>query len=481
MTCCAKDSGTAMRQRKIESMLPDEKAVQIRFIHHAAMKFIRSQRINLWWNSEERNEKFSRVFNASLMAILDGKYEEAKRLRRKAAFGFVKWPVRCFSWLLYAEAEFFCKMLGRKMPTPDNPNWPFASLPMKPNGGRYSRFQKSVSLDLPKSRILAKAYTAFASFRDSETKYAHLPMKNCIVCATMGAGKSTFINALLGMDVLPARNSATTAKVTSVYDKDGTGGLVGFAQNTSGEFTKVRDGVDAKAIDGWNSDAGTSRIFLQGDLDGIPNKGFKVAVHDTPGTNNSGDDKHHQITKEFLRETPADAIVYVANTEHLCATDEHALLQELYSEVIRPRGTPVLFVLNKADSIDTEKESLSELLEQYKAYLAGIGFSNPTVCPVSSKAARLLKMAIKGQADRFSIREEKEFPGLVGEFTEFLTLDDTTVLSYAYGTEDSISINEVQYAASLLRMALMHTGIHKIETELEALLTSPPNGTEDHQ
>ena len=36
----------------------------------------------------------------------------------------------------------------------------------------------------------------------------------------MGAGKSTFINALLGCDVLPARNEATTAKITSVYDRD---------------------------------------------------------------------------------------------------------------------------------------------------------------------------------------------------------------------------------------------------------------------
>lgn len=466
-----------MQQRIKESKLPDEKVIQDRFVHRAAMKFICSQRINLWWNSEARNEKFSEIFNASLMAILDGKFEEAKRLRRKAAFGFVKWPMRCFSWLLYAEAEFFCKVLGRKLPNPDNPNWPFASLPMKPNGGRYSRFHKSVSRDLPKSRILAKAYAAFAAFRDSETEYARLPVKNCIVCATMGAGKSTFINALLGMDVLPARNSATTAKVTSIYDKDGADELLGFVQTTFGEFTDVRDGVDAKAIDDWNGDSGISRIFLQGDLDGIPNKGFKIAVHDTPGTNNSGDDKHHQITKEFLRETPADAIVYVANTEHLCTTDEHALLQELFNEVIRPCRTPVLFVLNKADSIDTEREDLAELLERYKAFLTRIGFSNPTICPVSSKAARLVKMALKGQADRFSIREKKEFPGIAGEFTEFLALDDTAALSYVYGTEEAISINEVQYAASLLRMALMHTGIHRIETELESILTCNPNRT----
>lgn len=454
----------------------EEKVVQDQFINYAAMKFIRSQRINLWWNSSARNEKFSEIFNASLMAILDGKFEEAKRLRRKTAFGFVKWPVSCFSWLLYAEAEFFCKILGRKMPTPDNPNWPFASLPMKPNGGRYSRFQKSVSHDLPKSRILAKAYAAFAAFRDSETAYARLPVKNCIVCATMGAGKSTFINALLGMDVLPARNSATTAKVTSIYDKDGADGLIGFAQTTSGEFTDVRRGIDAKSIDSWNSDAGISRIFLQGDLDGIPNKGFKVAMHDTPGTNNSGDRKHSEITKKFLREACPDIVVYVANVEHLCTTDEGEFLKELFDNAVRPHNTPVLFVLNKADSIDPEMESLEGLLKRYKAYLKDVGFANPMVCPVSSKAARIFKLALNERADQFTERERKEFRGVVCEFTDLLSFDNVSAMRTTYGTAESISIGGLQYKASLLRTALKRTGIQKIEEELESLLTSTRTG-----
>lgn len=470
-----------MQQRIKESKFPDEKTIQDRFINYAAMEFIRSQRINLWWNSLARNEKFSGIFNSALIAILDGNYAEAKRLRRKAASGFIKWPVSCFAWLLYAEADFFCKALGRKMPLPNDKNWPFSFFPMDSNGGRYRRFIKCVQRRLPKSRILAKTYAAFAAFRDSETEYARLPVKNCIVCATMSAGKSTFINALLGMDVLPARNSATTAKVTSIYDRDGTSGLVGFAQNTSGEFTDAHDGVDLKTIDGWNRDAEVSRIFLQGDFDGIPNKGLKVAVHDTPGTNNSGNGKHHQITKEFLCEAPADAIVYVADAEHPSMTDGHALLQELFNDVVRPRGTPVLFLLNKADAVNPEKESLAGLLERYKADLAGIGFRNPTVCPVSSKAALLLKMALQGQAESFSRSERIEFPGIVSDFTESLSFDDSATLSHTDGTEESISINEVQYAASLLRMALMHTGIQRVEAILETLVTCNPNRTGDKE
>lgn len=467
--CCAKDGGTAMQQRIKESKLPDEKAIQDRFINYAAMEFIRSQRINLWWNSTARNEKFSEAFNSALIAILDGNYAGAKRLRRKAEFGFIKWPVSCFAWLLYAEAEFFCKVLGRKMPLPNDKNWPFSFFPIDPNGGRYRRFIKCVQRRLPKSRILAKTYAAFATFRDSETEYARLPVKNCIVCATMSAGKSTFINALLGKDVLPARNSATTAKVTSVYDKDGADGIIGFTQKTSGEFTDVRDGVDAKTIDGWNNDAEVSRIFLQGDFDGIPNKGFKITVHDTPGTNNSGDSKHLQITKEFLCEAPADAIVYVVNTEHRCMTDEGAYLKELLKTVIQ-REMPVLFLMNKADCIDTEKECLA--LEDYKSYLAGIGFSNPKVHPVSSKDARLVKMALTGRSKYFSEMELDEFPSIVRRFTKRLVFDNRPIPQDLRKDAERITIGGEEYDPSILQTALIHTGIQLIETELEKLLTT---------
>ena len=38
------------------------------------------------------------------------------------------------------------------------------------------------------------------------------------VIATMSSGKSTFINAMLGTDLLPARNEATTATIATIFD-----------------------------------------------------------------------------------------------------------------------------------------------------------------------------------------------------------------------------------------------------------------------
>ena len=488
------------KRKPNESQQTDENVVQMRFISHAVMHFIRSQRINLWWNSATRNNQCSEVFNAALLAVLNGDFKEAGRLRLKATFGFIKWPLTigatvgfcfCFipllwivlailllmlvhrlGWLLYAEAECFCNFCKLKMSKPDEQNWPFAVIPMNPDGVRYKRFMRGVREKLPMCRFLAKSYSAFAAFRHAETEYANLPVKNCVVCATMSAGKSTFVNALLGMDVLPARNSAATAKITSVYDKDGAEGLIGFAEDSSGGFAGVNPNVDSLVINNWNSSKNIARIFLQGDLDGINNEGFKVVVHDTPGTNNSGDRKHHLVTKKFLRESCPDVVVYVANAEQLCTTDEEDLLKELYSSVVRPHGTPVLFVLNKADSIDTGKESLVEMTGRYKTFLTGLGFCNPTICPVSSKAARLLKMALKGRWECFSDAERDDFPMLARRFTKRLVFGDARLSQCFDSAPKTLTIEGESYDADVLRIALAHTGIHEIEMELASILTS---------
>lgn len=484
----------------MKSQLTDEKVVQVRFVNHAVTQFIRSQRINLWWNTATRNSQCSELFNAALLAALKGDFKKAGRLRRKATFGFVRRPLVagvlvgvccCFSpillialallllrlmrrlgWLFYAEAECFCKLIKQKMPKPDDWNWPFAVIPMNPDGGRYKRFRRGVKEKLPRCRFLEKAYSSFVAFRDAETEYAHLPVKNCVVCATTSAGKSTFVNALLGMEVLPARHGAATAKVTSVYDRDGADGLMGFVEYSSGAFSDVDAAIDSSVVDSCNADKRITRIFLQGDLDGIANEGIKVAVHDTPGTNNSGDRKHHSVTKMFLRESSPDVVVYVANAEQLCTTDERDLLEELFSGVVRPHGTPVLFVLNKADSIDAEKESLAGLMERYKAFLRQIGFANPVVCPVSSKAARLIKMALKGRCECFSDAERDDFPLIVRRFAKRLAFDEATPRQETRSSPAKIAVDGEAYEASVLFTALSHTGIRRIEAELETVLMS---------
>ena len=263
------------------------------------------------------------------------------------------------------------------------------------------------------------------------------------------------------------RNEPTTARITSVYDNDNTQKLIGFTMK-DGELLSLNDCLDSKTVNAWNSDDKTDRIILQGDLDNIGNNGLIVAVHDTPGTNNSGDKSHHDITFEFLKNNKMDAIIFVANVEHLCTTDDAELLKELYEKVIELQNIPVIFVLNKADSVDTEKETLESVLTHYKDYIKELGFTNSSFFPVSAKAARLLKMAIKNKSDIFSESECDIFPSIVRKFTKRLNLSDVEEIQKADTTE--ITVDGEIYKKSELITALFHTGINRIEKEIETII-----------
>ena len=315
---------------------------------------------------------------------------------------------------------------------------------------------------------LAQSFAVYLEFTEMLSSYSLLHIANVGVCATMSAGKSSFVNALLGHDYLPARNEATTARITSVYDNDRSKNLIGFAMSGD-KLSRMGDNLTEKEVDAWNADSDISHILLQGDLDNIGNNGVIVAVHDTPGTNNSSDDLHHKITMDFLTTHDMDALVFVANAEHLGTTDEKALLTELHQKVVARRNIPVIFVLNKADNIDTEKESLDAVIAGYREFLSGIGFADAKIFPVSSKAARLLKMAIKGRGDSFTESECDAFPLIAKKFTKRLVLDDGGS-NESIAVEGQTLVDGESYENASLQMALLHTGISKIEKELEAIV-----------
>ena len=379
------------------------------FMRVELLEFIRSQRVSVWWNDDDRNEKLSVAFRAFILSLIDGKCNDAARHRKEIANNCTPWLLCCKSFmrLAYVEYAYYCEATGKNLMEPS----------VLPAFGISKRkiesFLDAIHKRLHKSKIVANAYSEFLEFKRAEVLYYSLPIKNCAVCATMGAGKSTFINALLGCDVLPSRCEATTAKITSVYDKDGQNRMVGFFQKAKGSVGEICWDVSLSVLDAWNSNKEIVHIFLRGDLDGIGNKGMVVAVHDTPGTNNSSDSSHHKVTLDFLAENKMDLILFVLNAEQLGTSDENSLLREIYSNVVKRSKTDVLFILNKIDSIDPGKESLNKMILDTTKQLEEIGFAKPIVLPVASKAARLLKMNAKGLNTHMTSKERRELALLI--------------------------------------------------------------------
>ncbi len=392
-----------------------------RFFKSDFIEFSNHQVISLKWNSHDRNQVLSSAFHRLVAALAACVERDASSCREAVAKSCFPWVIcaRNIVRLAIVEASFCREALGQTK-LDDK----FISRIMGLSLRKTPRFMESIGNRLARSKVVAETYSAFREFRDREVAYYSLPVRNCAVCATMGAGKSTFINALLGSDVLPARCEATTAKITSVYDRDGEKRIRGFVQTKRGDLVGDCADISLEQLNAWNDDKGVSRVFLQGDFDGIRNNGMVVAIHDTPGANNSLAPSHHKTTIGFLAKNRMDLLVFILNAEQPRTTDEFALLDEIMKKVVKPHGTRILFVLNKADSLDPEKESLQKAVADYRDFLFGLGFKNPEILPAASKSARLLKLVERGQKSRLTVRERRiDLAMLLEPFEEHRNFD----------------------------------------------------------
>lgn len=376
---------------------------KLNVIHFFENQIIREKR-----DRQKKNTEYTKKFNDVLKYLLEQNYVEAKKT--------CKTLKKCLKWLLLLELQYYCSVLEYIFPSDENLAFVF-NFSVK----HIEKFKQNVQKKLPVNSFIEKTYKNFIDFKEQEEKYKTLSKKNIAVCATMSAGKSTFVNALLGRDVLPVRSEATTSKITSVYDNDNSNSLIGFI-DVNGKIVDRCLDTNLSIINGWNDDSNVSRIYLQGNLDGIGNNGIIAALHDTPGTNYSGDNTHHDITLKFLTSNKFDALIYVANTTQLCTTDESIMLKEIYKNVVDKNKTPVIFVLNKADCLDPEKEDVTEIIERYRNYLEEIGFNNAMVYPLSSKSARILKMVRNDLSENLTGKEKKELRTIQALFPD---LDST--------------------------------------------------------
>lgn len=218
------------------------------------------------------------------------------------------------------------------------------------------------------------------------------------VVATMSSGKSTLINAMLGCDLLPAGNEATTATITHIADTDKMHGhFTGTGQNAKGEQITADDNLTLERLREWNATHEVRQIDIKGDIVAIREREeVRLVLTDTPGTNNSQDEEHQRITMEFIQDSRRNPLIlYVINATQLGTTDDRNLLG-LVAETMRKGGKQskdrFIFVINKMDMFDPESgENISDILERIRQYLASNGIPNPQVYPVSASLTRLIR------------------------------------------------------------------------------------------
>lgn len=284
----------------------------------------------------------------------------------------------------------------------------------------------------------------FEEFRSKDMHRAFnkaiAPEFEATVLATMSAGKSTVINAMLGMELMPSKNEACTATISKIYDHDD---MPHFeAKRTGHDGEQFSDWVkaDLKLIEEWNSSPDTSLIEIKGNIPTIQERaGIKLVLVDTPGPNNSRDESHRASTIKAIRGKQPSMVLYILNATQLSTDDDKELL-DLINEAMAEGGREAqdrfIFIANKIDNFDPEKgESISGALNNVKQYLKVNGLDNPLIIPASAELAKLLRMAEYGGIDSLSRKQKGSLTSFIDLFIEE---QDMNMLEHA---KDSVDLH----------------------------------------
>lgn len=174
-----------------------------------------------------------------------------------------------------------------------------------------------------------------------------------VIVGEVNAGKSSFINALLGAEVTPASQAITTMDVLKI-----THGDAEVQERQPGERLVVRQHP--------------AEILRQ------------ITIVDTPGTNSREQD-HQRITQAFIPH--CNLVVFVFQMDNIHVQSAWDFLDAIKAEWHKK----VVFILTKADRYDAEEVTGYTAL--LRAYAEKEGIAEPIIFATSAKLAQDPKTA----------------------------------------------------------------------------------------
>lgn len=232
-----------------------------------------------------------------------------------------------------------------------------------------------------------------------------------VVVAPMSSGKSTVINALLGQDLLPAINQATTAVLTRIRDEDGQKQFLVSAIDHEGKLLVKNKKATAERIGELNGKTDpenpnkslAKEIRIQGDIPHLSSRGLHTVFVDTPGGNNNLNAEHERVMDEAIQDEDKSMVIYVFNGTQLTTKDNAAILDKIARAMKRSMNGKqtrdrFLFVANRMDDVDPAKEHYEDMRAAILKELKEKEITEPNLYFVSARTAKLLRMQYAGAA-----------------------------------------------------------------------------------
>ncbi len=242
---------------------------------------------------------------------------------------------------------------------------------------------------------------SFPELRSDEIirKFQQAKNKKLEICvvATMSAGKSTLINALLGDKLMPSEQQACTAIITKITDNDNpVWEAEAYERTQDGDFRLMKKypALTYEQMKELNANKAVKKVEITGNIPFSSSEEMSLVIVDTPGPNNARDTQHRSMQEEYLNKDSKDLVLYIM--EPAFGSDSDAELLRKIAESMASRGKQArdrfIFVLNKMDDRKEEDGDISRTLDHAREYLKKYGIENPNLFPVSALAAMDIRL-----------------------------------------------------------------------------------------
>ena len=290
------------------------------------------------------------------------------------------------------------------------------------------------------------------------------------VVATMSAGKSTLINALLRQKLMPAKQEACTATITEIKDNDADH-FMDKVYDTSGNLIQTHPELSFEIMDSLNSNPEVSKIHVEGNIPFVTSEDVSLVLVDTPGPNNSRDPEHKAATYRMLSESSKTVVLYILNATQLAVNDDYNLLSHV-ADSMKVGGKQsrdrFIFVVNKLDDFKKGEDSIEAAITKVRDYLRDNGIENANIYPASALTALNIR-TILAESDDDDDDEVYEAKGKVRKFIRNpeMYFETLAPLTPSVRGEIETRLANARSNHDTYEEALIHCGIVPIEMAIK--------------
>ncbi|MEC0304680.1 dynamin family protein [Terribacillus saccharophilus] len=197
-----------------------------------------------------------------------------------------------------------------------------------------------------------------------------------VVVGEFKNGKSTFINALLGQELMPADATPTTATINAIFHQDEPA-LHIVSQDGSIQESELSSNMLRRYTASGNfrpEEVKYLKVFTPADL-----LRERIVLVDTPGVNDVNEQRA-EVTHQFIPRT--DILIFITSIEAGMSSTEAKFLEEYAMK----HGKNIIFVTNFIDRLD--EEELDEAIEYVERRIQHVmQDAEQRVYPISAKLA----------------------------------------------------------------------------------------------